>query len=326
MKKQFVVCLLVLAVAALGIAPAIAADYSLKIGGGPTGGTFNQFTNAMAVYVPKVNPNIQASSVGSGGSVENLKRVHNGESDFGLSYAVDSDLGFQGKLPQDPVKYDKIRSMGYLYGAPAQLVVRAEDGFKSAMDLKGKRVALGNAGSGAAASAERFFRHIGLWDNFKPTFMGYSAAASAFQDGKIDAFWVLVGYPNASVIEAAVQVKIALLDVGVDAEKTGFYKAYAYSASVIPAGTYGKDMPATKSFQDSCILTTNVDQPEELVYTIMKTLWSAEGMQAMATTKKTFKAMNMENAFSGASVPLHPGAIKFWKEQGKEIPANLMGN
>jgi hypothetical protein len=326
MKKQFVVCLLVIAVAALGIAPAIAADYSLKIGGGPTGGTFNQFTNAMAVYVPKVNPNIQASSVGSGGSVENLKRVHNGESDFGLSYAVDSDLGFQGKLPQDPVKYDKIRSMGYLYGAPAQLVVRAEDGFKSAMDLKDKRVALGNAGSGAAASAERFFRHIGLWDNFKPTFMGYSAAASAFQDGKIDAFWVLVGYPNASVIEAAVQVKIALLDVGVDAEKTGFYKAYAYSASVIPAGTYGKDMPATKSFQDSCILTTNVDQPEELVYTIMKTLWSAEGMQAMATTKKTFKAMNMENAFSGASVPLHPGAIKFWKEQGKEIPANLMGN
>lgn len=326
MKKQFVVCLLVLAVAALGIAPAIAADYSLKIGGGPTGGTFNQFTNAMAVYVPKVNPNIQASSVGSGGSVENLKRVHNGESDFGLSYAVDSDLGFQGKLPQDPVKYDKIRSMGYLYGAPAQLVVRVKDGFKSAMDLKGKRVALGNAGSGAAASAERFFRHIGLWDNFKPTFMGYSAAASAFQDGKIDAFWVLVGYPNASVIEAAVQVKIALLDVGVDAEKTGFYKAYAYSASVIPAGTYGKDIPETKSFQDSCILTTNADQPEELVYTIMKTLWSAEGMQAMVMAKKTFKAMNMENAFSGASVPLHPGAIKFWKEQGKEIPANLMGN
>jgi hypothetical protein len=216
--------------------------------------------------------------------------------------------------------------MGYLYGAPAQLVVRAEDGFKSAMDLKGKRVALGNAGSGAAASAERFFRHIGLWDNFKPTFMGYSAAASAFQDGKIDAFWVLVGYPNRSVIEAAVQVKIALLDVGDDAEKTGFYKAYAYSPAVIPAGTYGKDMPATKSFQDSCILTTNTDQPEELVYTIMKTLWSTAGMEAMVTAKKTFKEMNMENGFSGASVPLHPGAIKFWKEQGKEIPANLMGN
>ncbi len=226
MKKHLMIGLLAVALIALGITSVPAADYSIKIGGGPTGGTFNTFTNAMAVYVPKVNPNIQASSVGSGGSVENLKRIHNGESDFGLCYAVDSALGYVGKLPQDPVKYNKIRSMGYLYGAPAQLVVRADSGVKSAMDLKGKRVALGNAGSGAAASAERFFRHIGLWDKFNPDFLGYSQAASAFQDGKIDAFWVLVGYPNRSIIEAAVQVKIALVDVGVDAEKTGFYKEY----------------------------------------------------------------------------------------------------
>jgi hypothetical protein len=324
MKKHFMIGLLAVALIALGMTPAPAADYSIKIGGGPTGGTFNTFTNAMAVYVPKVNPNIQASSVGSGGSVENLKRIHNGESDFGLCYAVDSSLGYIGKLPQDPAKYDNIRSMGYLYGAPAQLVVRADSGVKSAMDLKGKRVALGNAGSGAAASAERFFRHIGLWDNFNPDFLGYSQAASAFQDGKIDAFWVLVGYPNRSIIEAAVQVKIALVDVGVDAEKTGFYKEYAYSPMTIPAGTYGKGMPATKSFQDSCILTTSKDQPEELVYTIMKTLWSPKGMEAMVMAKKSFKEMTLENGFTGASVPLHPGAVKFWKEQGKEIPANLM--
>jgi hypothetical protein len=324
MKKHFMIGLLAVALIALGMTPAPAADYSIKIGGGPTGGTFNTFTNAMAVYVPKVNPNIQASSVGSGGSVENLKRVHNGESDFGLCYAVDSSLGYIGKLPQDPVKYDNIRSMGYLYGAPAQLVVRADSGVKSAMDLKGKRVALGNAGSGAAASAERFFRHIGLWDNFNPDFLGYSQAASAFQDGKIDAFWVLVGYPNRSIIEASVQVKIALVDVGVDAEKTGFYKEYAYSPMTIPAGTYGKGMPATKSFQDSCILTTSKDIPEDLVYTIMKTLWSPKGMEAMVMAKKSFKEMTLENGFTGASVPLHPGAVKFWKEQGKEIPANLM--
>jgi hypothetical protein len=324
MKKHFMIGLLAVALIALGMTPAPAADYSIKIGGGPTGGTFNTFTNAMAVYVPKVNPNIQASSVGSGGSVENLKRIHNGESDFGLCYAVDSSLGYIGKLPQDPAKYDNIRSMGYLYGAPAQLVVRADSGIKSAMDLKGKRVALGNAGSGAAASAERFFRHVGLWDNFNPDFLGYSQAASAFQDGKIDAFWVLVGYPNRSIIEAAVQVKIALVDVGVDAEKTGFYKEYAYSPMTIPAGTYGKGMPATKSFQDSCILTTSKDQPEELVYTIMKTLWSPKGMEAMVMAKKSFKEMTLENGFTGASVPLHPGAVKFWKEQGKEIPANLM--
>jgi TRAP transporter TAXI family solute receptor len=324
MRKFLLIGLLSVIFIAAGMIPAGAADYSVKIGGGPTGGTFNTFTNAMAVYVPKVNPNIQASSVGSGGSVENVKRVHNGESDFGLCYAVDSGLAFNGQLPQDANKYNKLRAMGYLYGAPAQLVVRADSDFKTAYDLKGKRVAVGNAGSGAAASAERFFRHIGVWDNFKPTFMGYSAAASAFKDGKIDAFWVLVGYPNSSVIEASVQVKIRLLDVGVDAEKSGFYEAYAYSPMVIPAGTYGKGMPACKSFQDSCILSTSVDEPDDLVYAVMKTLWSKEGMEAMTMAKKTFKTMTLENAFTGASVPLHPAAAKFWKERGKTIPAKLM--
>ena len=324
MLKRLSICVIAIAACALIAAPVMAADYSIKIGGGPTGGTFNTFSNGMAVYVPKVNPNIQASSVGSGGSVENVKRVSNGESDFGLCYAVDSALGFTGKLPKDDHKYQGLRSMGYLYGAPAQLIVRADSDIKSAYDLKGKRVAVGNAGSGAAASAERFFRHTGIWDNFKPTFMGYSAAASAFKDGKIDAFWVLVGYPNRSVIEASVQVKIRLVDVGVDAEKSGFYKAYAYSPTVIPAGTYGKGMPACKSFQDSTILSANKDLPVDLVYTIMKTLWSDGGMQAMVAAKKTFKSMTLKNAFRGASVPLHPGAVKFWMEQGKSIPDELM--
>jgi hypothetical protein len=160
MKKHFLIGLLAFAVVALGFSPLMAAE-SIKIGGGPTGGTFNTFANAMAVYVPKKLPDIQASAVGSGGSVENVKRVSSGESDFGLCYAVDSALGFTGKLPKDENKYPNLRAVGYLYGAPAQLIVKADSDIKTAYDLKGKRVAVGNAGSGAAASAERFFRHIG---------------------------------------------------------------------------------------------------------------------------------------------------------------------
>ncbi|MEE4111244.1 MAG: TAXI family TRAP transporter solute-binding subunit [Desulfobacteraceae bacterium] len=324
MNRQWMIALVALVAAAMVVVPAGAADYNIKIGGGPTGGTFNTFANAMAVQVPKVNANIKASAVGSGGSVENVKRVHKGESEFGLCYAVDLDLAAKGQLPQDTATYPDVRTLGYLYGAPAQLVVRVDAGIKSAMDLKGKRVALGNAGSGAAASAERFFRHIGLWDTINPEFLGYSQAASAFQDGKIDAFWVLVGYPNRSIIEAAVQVKIALVDVGLDAEKTNFYDAFAYGPKVIPAGVYGKDMPACKTFQDATILVANKDLPEELVYAVMKTLWSADGMAAVTSASKAFDEMNLENGFEGTSVPLHPGAVKFWQEQGKTIPAKLM--
>ncbi len=323
MKKLLTIGFVAMASVAVALSPAIAQTHSIKIGGGPTGGTFNTFTNAMSIYLPKAVDGLQASSVGSGGSVENVKRVSSGESDFGLCYAVDSKLGYEGNLPQDDTKYENQRSIGYVYGAPAQLVVRANSDIKSAMDLKGKRVGLGSAGSGAAASAERFFKHIGIWDDFRPTFQGYSAAASSFKDGKLDAFWVLVGYPNSSVIEASVQEKIRLVDVGVEAEKTGFYNEFAYTPTVIPAGTYGKDMPECKTFQDSTILSVNKDLPEDLVYQITKALWSEKGMETMTMAKSTFNEMNLENAFLGATVPLHPGALKFWTEQGKEIPDHL---
>jgi TRAP transporter TAXI family solute receptor len=325
MKKTLLWSLLAVGIVSLALTPAgvLAKEFKAKVGGGPTGGTFNTFANGMAVYLPKVMPDLKISAVGSGGSVENVKRVSSGESDFGLCYAVDLGLAAKGGLPKDETMYDGTRIMGFLYGAPAQLIVRADSGIKSAKDLAGKRVAVGNAGSGAAASAERFFRHIGLWDNFKPQFLGYSAAASAFKDGKIDAFWLLVGFPNRSVIEAAVQVDIALVPVGTDAAEAKFYDAFAYIPTDIPAATYGEGMPAVPSFQDACLLTVNKDVPEDVVYDIMKSLWSAEGMAAMTEAKKSFAAMNMDNNFLGASVPLHPGAAKFWTEQGLTIPDNL---
>ncbi len=325
MKKFLFLTLLCIAAIGMASAPAdvMAKPFKAKVGGGPTGGTFNTFANAMAVYVPKNMDDIKLSAIGSGGSVENVKRVAKGESDFGLCYAVDSGLGRLGQLPKDEVKYDGLRAMGFLYGAPAQLVVRADSDIKTAADLVGKKVGVGNAGSGAAASAERFFRHIEVWDNFKPQFLGYSAAASAFKDGKIDAFWVLVGYPNRSIIEASVQVDIRLIDVGAEAVSSKFYDAYAYIPMEIPAGTYGEGMPACSSFQDATFLCANAEVPAEVVYNIMKTLWSSAGMEAMTAAKKTFKTMTMENAFDGASIPLHPGAVKFWEENGKTVPANL---
>lgn len=325
MKKFLLLSLICLAVVGMTTAPsdALAKKFKAKVGGGPTGGTFNTFANAMAVYVPKNMDDIKVSAVGSGGSVENVKRVSSGESDFGLCYAVDSSLGRNGELPKDDKKYDGLRAMGFLYGAPAQLVVRADSDIKSAKDLIGKKVGVGNAGSGAAASAERFFRHLDVWENFKPQFLGYSAAASAFKDGKIDAFWVLVGYPNRSIIEASVQVDIRLIDVGKEAVSSDFYGAYSYIPVDIPAGTYGEGMPACSSFQDATFLCANAEVPADVVYNIMKTLWSSAGMEAMTAAKKTFKTMTLENAFDGASIPLHPGAVKFWEENGKTVPADL---
>lgn len=326
MKRLFFVAILAVLVVGMGVmipSHAQAKTVFASIGGGPTGGTYNYFANGISLYVPKVYPEIKMSAEGSGGSAENVRRVHGGDFDFGLSYAVDIALAAKGQLPQDTNKYDKVRCMAYLYGAPAQLVVMADSAFKSAKDLEGKRVAVGNAGSGAALSAERFFRHIGVWDNFQPQFLGYSAAASAFKDGKIDAFWVLVGFPNASVIEAATMAKIRLIDVGKDAEETGFYNEYPYSAITIPGGTYPGQAEDVMSFQDSTLLTTRSDVDEDVVYKILKAMWSKEGLEHMVQAHKAAREMSIENNFKGSSRPLHKGAAKFWQEQGISIPDNL---
>ncbi|WP_244148801.1 TAXI family TRAP transporter solute-binding subunit [Desulfonatronum thioautotrophicum] len=327
MKSKLKIVLIGLALLALciGTSPASAQRSTfLAFGGGPTGGTFNYFANGIAIYLSRALPNVEISSEGSGGSGENLRRLHAGQIDFGIVYSGDAYLGRAGQLPNDDRQYTNVRTMGYLYGAPAQLVVRADAGITSARDLAGRRVAVGNAGSGAALAAERFFRHMELWDEIRPQFLGYSPAASAFRDGQIDAFWVLVGYPNASIIEAATQTNIALVNLHYDAEESGFYDAFPFYARVeIPADTYrGQSEPVT-TFQDSTFWMTHANLSDDIVYESLKIIYSPEGLRHMVTAHAAAREMSIESGLTGASVPLHPGAYKFWTEQGLTIPDEL---
>jgi uncharacterized protein len=324
-KRVFMAITLSALMVAWGMTPAtsMARTEFVSIGGGPTGGTFNYFANAISLHVPKAVPGVRMSSEGSGGSAENVRRVHSGDFDFGISYAVDIQLAAMGELPEDTRVYDKVRCIGYLYGAPAQMVVNAAGPLQSAKDLEGKRIAVGNAGSGAAASAERFFRHVGVWDKMRPEFLGYSPAAAAFKDGKIDGFWVLVGYPNASIIEASTQTGIRLMNLGKDAEESEFYKAYAYAPAVIPANTYSGQTEDTDTFEDGTLLITRADVSEDVVYEITKAIWSEEGLVSLRQAHNAARATSLENNFKGASSPLHKGAYKFWVEQGFDVPEHL---
>lgn len=327
MKGAHRLGLLLMATAALCLclcawtSPAMARKSYLAYGGGPVGGTFNYFANAMASYISKTYDDIEVSSEGSGGSTANLKRLNKGAIDFGIVYSGDAYLGRHGRLPQDDSKYNAVRAISFLYGAPAHLVVRKKDGYTSAMDLVGKRIAVGNAGSGAAAAAERFFQHIGLWDRIKRQNMGYSAAASAFNDGKLDAFWVFVGYPNSSVIEAAARDEIALIDVHKDAVKTGFYDVYPfYTPMQIPAGTYRGQSEPNKTFQDAAFWCTNEHVSADIVYKAVSCIYSPNGLKHMVAAKKTAKSMKIVDGLKGASIPVHPGAARYWKENGLPIP------
>ncbi len=306
---------------------AVAAEtetVAVSIGGGPSGGTFRYFAGAIAEYVSQVYQDIEMFSETSGGSLENVRRLNAGQFDFAIAYAADVFLAAQGKLKEDATRYQDVRPMCYLYGAPAQLVVRADSGIQTVKELAGKKVAVGNPGSGAAMSAERFFRHLGVWNKLRTLYLGYSTAARAFNRGRIDAFWVLVGYPNASVIEAAKNQQISLLSVGREADDSGFYEAYSfYSPTAIPAQTYPGLAQQCLTFQDSALLCVSSRVADDVVYKVLKAIWSPEGAVHLGRAHKAAKTMSPETALTGISVPLAKGAAKFWKEKGLTVPVGI---
>ncbi len=176
---------------------------------------------------------------------------------------------------------------------------------------------MGNAGSGAAANAELFFTELGIWDKIERNFLGYREAAGAFGNNQLDAFWVFVGFPNASVIEAAMQNDIDIVDVYKDAESAGVFEKYPYFKKVtIPANTYKGVTTPTNTFQDSTIWVANKKVNADTVYNLLKAIFSEEGLKYMVSVHKSAKAMSVENGLNGIVTPLHPGAEKFWKEMG----------
>lgn len=290
----------------------------MTFSGGPAGGTFQVVANAIQVYGPvKAIKEFKVKAQSSGGSVENLRKVNSGRSQFGVVYSGHLYLGLNGKMKNDKKKYSDVLAVAYLYGAPAQLVVRAGSGIKSTKDLIGKKVGVGNAGSGAFANCELFFTHLGIWDKIERNAMGYNDAASAFGNNQLDAFWLFTAFPSGAVIMAAQTNDITLLDLHKDAEESGFYKAYPYFDKLeIPAGTYKGVESATKSFQDSTLWVANKKVPADVVYKMLSVMFTDKGLAHMVSQKKTFKEMSVQNGIKGIVTPMHPGAIKFWKEKG----------
>lgn len=290
----------------------------IVFGGGPAGGTFQVVANAIQTYKPVKNfedYNIKAQS--SAGSVENLRKINSGQMHFATVYSGHVYLGRHGRMKNDPNKYTDVMAVAYLYGAPAQLVVRADSKIDSTKDLVGKKVGVGNAGSGAFANCELFFNHLGIWDKVERNAMGYNDAAAAFGNNQLDAFWLFTAFPSGAVIMAAQTNDIALIDLAEDAENSGFFKEYPYfSRLTIPAGTYKGVDYDVPSFQDSALLVANADTPKEVVYKLLSTVFTEEGLKHMVSQKKTFKEMSVENGTKGIVTPYHPGAIQFWKEKG----------
>jgi len=290
----------------------------IVFGGGPAGGTFQIVANSIQTYEPvKESKDYRVKAQSSAGSVENLRKVNAGRMQFGVVYSGHVYLGRAGKLKNDGKKYEDVLAVANLYGAPAQLVVHKDSGITGVKDLEGKKVGVGNAGSGAFANCELFFTHLGVWDKIERNAMGYNEAANAFGNHQLDAFWLFTATPNGAVMMAAQTNAIDLLDLDQDATESGFYEKYPYfTRTQISKETYKGVDRNVASFQDSALWVANAKVPGEIVYDLLSKLYTKEGLDYMASQKETFKDMSEETAIKGIVTPLHPGAERFWKEKG----------
>ena len=317
-RRAIIVAGAALVVCAFTFTATVPAADRIVFGGGPAGGTFQVVANSIQTYDPvKQSKDYRVRAQSSAGSVENLRKVNAGRMQFGVVYSGHVYLGHNGRMKNDTRKYTDVLAVSYLYGAPAQLVVRKGSGIRSVKDLVGKRVGVGNAGSGAFANCELFFTHMGIWDKVKRNAMGYNDAAAAFGNNQLDAFWLFTAFPSGAVIMAAQTNDIELIDLAKDAEESGFFKKFPYFARLaVPAGTYRGVDKAAPSFQDSSLWVANSKVSADIVHDLLSKIYTDEGLAYMRNQKKTFKEMSVKDGTKGIVTPLHPGAQRFWKEKG----------
>jgi len=318
MKARHLFFIGFIAVVSLAFCQSAFAKERIVFGGGPAGGTFQVVANAIQVYKPiKAMAGFKVQAQSSAGSVENLRKTDAGRQHMSVVYSGHVYLGRNGRMKNDTTKYENVMAVAWLYGAPAQLIVRADSGIKSTKDLVGKKVGVGNAGSGAFANCELFFTHMGVWDKIERNAMGYNDAAQAFGNNQLDAFWLFTAFPSGAVMMAAQTNDIAMVDLDADAKATDFYKEYPYFAKLtVPANTYKGVDYDVPSFQDSALWVANKDVSADAVYQMLSAIFTKEGLAHMLEQKSTFKNMSIKNGPTGIVTPFHPGAEKFWKEKG----------
>lgn len=313
MNKYPSLLLLIIAFILLFMPDLYAKEY--RFYGGPSGGTFLFYAGAISSIAKKVGYKFIVKS--SNGAVENIHNIDSGKADFALSYSGAIFHSRMGTLANDHKEYRNVMALGYLYGAPFQLVVRDDSKINIINDLKGKKVGIGNVGSGAALNAEIFFKNAGLWKQIDIQFIGYRRASYALKHGQIDAFLVLQGIPGVSIQDLSENTNIKLLDIWKYANSNKLFEKYPYYTRVsIPAYTYIGQKEVIDTYQEQTIWITNTSVPSDIVYRLLKNVYSAEGIRFLKSIHSSANSICLAEGLKGITTPLHPGAIIFWKEVG----------
>ena len=231
------VCAVVLAVGVAGCGGGEKEQF-INIATGGTAGTYYPIGGAIAEVLNKNGMNASAQSTGA--SVANINMLKDKQVELAI---VQNDITYYAvngeEMFKDGGKVENLKGIASLYPETCQFIVREDSGIKSITDLKGKRVAVGAAGSGAEANARQILEAYGItYDDVDEQFLSFAEGSYAIKDGTVDAAFVTAGYPTASVQDVASQNKIRLLPVGDEQIKMLSEKYPFYTKTTIPAGTY----------------------------------------------------------------------------------------
>lgn len=262
-------------------------------------------------------PNLIVSAVSSRGSVDNVNAINSGLRNSGFAQSDVAYWAFSGTGTMEgkpPMK--DLRSIAALFPEHIHLVAAADSGINGVADLKGKRVSLDEPGSGTYVDANLIMSAFGVsQEDITVEALKGSAAAEALRNGKIDAFFVVAGYPTGAIVELASSSDIKLVPIAGDKADALVSKYGFFASSKIPEGAY-EGVPATTTMTVGAQWITNVKEDEELIYNITKAVWNKESRRLLDVGHAKGKTITVESALDGLGVPLHPGAMRFYKEAG----------
>ena len=258
-----------------------------------------------------------ASAVSSRGSVDNVNAIISGLRNSGFAQSDVAYWAYTGTGTMEAKEPAKdLRTIAALFQEHIHLVALKKSNINSVKDLKGKRVSLDEPGSGTYVDAKLILESNGLSTNdVKAEALKGKAATDALRNGKVDAIFVVAGYPTGAIVELASAVDIKLVPIDGSGAKALTSKYGFFSESPIPSGTY-EGVDAVNTVAVGAQWFTSAKEDTDLIYKITKALWNKESRKLMDVGHAKGKTITPDTALSGVGVPLHPGAEKFYKEAG----------
>jgi TRAP transporter TAXI family solute receptor len=310
--------------------PAVAQQQQFfTIGSGSTTGLYYPTAVGMAKIVNEANVGVRANARSTGGSVFNAKAIGDGQMQMGFMQNNVAQYAYKGEGVEafKGAAVKNLRGVAALYPEVVHLLARKDANIKSPADLSGKRVYVGDVGSGTEADADNVLSAYGLnLGNLQSTIRGSAGSAvNLLRDGRIDAMFYTVGVGASAITEAAQTTPIVVVPFSDDKLAELNKKFPFYTAFTIPGGTYPELADDVKTITLKAMLATDASIPEEAVYQFTKTLFKDKldafyGEIQNPNLKTYFK---VETALEGMPIPLHPGAAKFFQEAGVQIPDGI---